>query len=137
MNPHSNVSHQGVVTFGDPFNGAPIKGYNGPIEILCNADDNVCTGNFEAAASHLSYGIDNSAKIGQKKLLEMAKGGGDNKCCQPTDSPPIPTPEEWKHSIQANGGKVPKAKPGTTIDQWGQALASSHGKVPDYAGHRV
>jgi hypothetical protein len=122
-----------VVTFGDPFNGAPIKDYNGPIEILCNKNDYVCTGNFELAPAHLSYGFDSSATIGQKKLLEMAKGGGDSKCCHPPPAPPIPSPEEWQQSIKENGGKIPKAKPGTTIDQWGQALSASHGKVPEYS----
>lgn len=68
---------QGVVTFGDPFNGAPIKGYSGPIAIFCNKGDGVCTGNFELATSHLSYGMDTSAGLGQKKLLEFAaKVGG-------------------------------------------------------------
>jgi len=63
---------KGVVTFGDPFNGAPIKGYNGPIAIFCNKGDGVCTGNFELAPSHISYGFDTSAGLGQKKLFEMA-----------------------------------------------------------------
>jgi hypothetical protein len=71
---------QGVVTFGDPFNGAPIKGYSGPIATFCNKGDGVCTGNFELAPSHISYGFDTSAGLGQKKLLEMAaqasRGGG-------------------------------------------------------------
>ena len=42
--------------FGDPFQGAPIKGYNGPILTYCKTGDGVCTGNFEISASHLSYG---------------------------------------------------------------------------------
>jgi hypothetical protein len=41
--------------FGDPFQGAKIKGYNGEIVTYCNAGDYVCTGNFEISASHLSY----------------------------------------------------------------------------------
>jgi len=41
--------------FGDPFQGAKIRGYNGEIVTYCNAGDNVCTGNFEVTASHLSY----------------------------------------------------------------------------------
>ncbi|KAF2670878.1 alpha/beta-hydrolase, partial [Microthyrium microscopicum] len=45
----------GVVTFGDPFQGAKIKGYSGPIVTYCNAGDGVCTGNFELAGSHLAY----------------------------------------------------------------------------------
>jgi len=78
----SAKSHvKGVVTFGDPFNGAPIKGYNGPIAIFCNRGDGVCSGNFELAPSHLSYGMDTSTTLGQKKLFEFAaaasrSGGG-------------------------------------------------------------
>jgi hypothetical protein len=39
----------------------------------------------------------------------------------------MPTPEEWASTIAKNGGKLPKAKPGTTIAEWGNALADSHG----------
>jgi hypothetical protein len=46
--------------FGDPFQGAKIKGYNGEIVTFCNAGDNVCTGNFEVTASHLSYSTGSS-----------------------------------------------------------------------------
>jgi hypothetical protein len=63
---------QGVITFGDPFNGAVIKGYNGPIEIFCNTGDGVCTGNFEVGTAHMSYGS-GTAKSAQKKLLEWSK----------------------------------------------------------------
>ncbi|QDS70627.1 hypothetical protein FKW77_000671 [Venturia effusa] len=45
----------GVVVFGDPFQGAPIKGYSGPIITYCNTGDYVCTGNFVVGAAHLSY----------------------------------------------------------------------------------
>jgi len=65
---------KGVVTFGDPFSGAPIKGWNGPIKTLCNSGDTVCGGNFEIAASHLSYGMDTSAGLGQMALLGMVGG---------------------------------------------------------------
>jgi hypothetical protein len=63
----------------------------------------------------------------------MARGGGDNKCCNPPPSPPLPSPEQWAQSIAANGGRVPKARPGTTIAQWSQAVAQSNGKVPMYS----
>jgi hypothetical protein len=78
----------------------------------------------------MSYGMDTSAGLAQKKLFEMAKGGGDRKCCNPPPSPSLPTPEEWAQSIKANGGKVPKAKPGTSIADWGAAIEASKGKVP-------
>lgn len=42
--------------FGDPFQGAPINGYRGPIKTYCKPTDGVCGGNFEIGASHLSYG---------------------------------------------------------------------------------
>lgn len=46
----------GVVTFGDPFNGAPIKGYSKPIQTYCAQGDEVCDGEFEISLAHLSYG---------------------------------------------------------------------------------
>jgi hypothetical protein len=90
----------------------------------------VCTGNFEIATGHMSYGMDRSAGLAQKKLFEMANGGGDNSCCNPPLPPALPSPEEWAKSIQANGGKVPKAAKGTSIADWGAAIAESKGKVP-------
>jgi len=75
-NPEAKTHVKGVVTFGDPFSGATIKGWSGPIKVLCNSGDTVCGGNFEIAASHLSYGMDTSAGLGQAALLGMASGGG-------------------------------------------------------------
>lgn len=46
---------QGVVVFGDPFDGAPIKGYSGPIKTYCATGDDVCEGEFVITAAHLSY----------------------------------------------------------------------------------
>jgi len=65
---------KGVVTFGDPFSGSPIKGWNGPIKVFCNSGDTVCGGNFEIAAGHLSYGMDTSAGLAQMALLGMVGG---------------------------------------------------------------
>jgi len=73
-NPESKPHVKGVVTFGDPFSGSPIKGWSGPIKVFCNSGDTVCGGNFEIAASHLSYGMDTSASLGQAALLSMAGG---------------------------------------------------------------
>ncbi|KAL9107092.1 MAG: hypothetical protein Q9227_007958 [Pyrenula ochraceoflavens] len=46
-----------IVVFGDPFDGAPIKGYNGPVQTYCAAGDEVCDGEFEISAAHLSYAV--------------------------------------------------------------------------------
>jgi hypothetical protein len=63
-----------VITFGDPFQGAPIKGYNGPIETFCKVNDGVCGGNFELSAAHLSYPLDNSVTDAKAKLKQFAAG---------------------------------------------------------------
>jgi cutinase len=48
---------KGVVVFGDPFNGAPIKGFPSErLKIFCNAGDGVCDGKFAISAAHMSYG---------------------------------------------------------------------------------
>lgn len=65
-------SPQGVITFGDPFQGAPIKGYTGPIETFCKVADGVCGGNFELSTAHLSYPLDNSVTEAKAKLLKWA-----------------------------------------------------------------
>jgi len=74
--PEAKSHVKGIVTFGDPFNGSTVKGWSGPISVFCNTGDGVCSGNFELAGSHLSYGMDTSAGLGQKALLNMAGGGG-------------------------------------------------------------
>jgi hypothetical protein len=66
---------QGVITFGDPFQGAKIKGYDGPIHTYCKTDDGVCTGNFVVGLAHLSYtGADTRDAIAQIKKMAAAKG---------------------------------------------------------------
>jgi hypothetical protein len=69
----------------------------------------------------------------------MARGGGDNNCCHPPPLPQPPEPALWSQIIAANGGKIPEAKPGTTVEQWAEALSQSDGKkVPKYTvGTRV
>jgi len=65
----------GVLVFGDPFQGASIKGYNGPIITYCKKGDGVCGGNFEISASHLSYGgADTTQAITAMKGI-AARGG--------------------------------------------------------------
>jgi hypothetical protein len=65
-------SEKGVVTFGDPFQGAPIKGYTGPITTYCKVADGVCGGNFELSAAHLSYPFDSSVAEAKADLKKMA-----------------------------------------------------------------
>ena len=44
------------MVFGDPFNGAPIKGYpTSQIKTYCIAGDEVCEVEFVITSSHLSY----------------------------------------------------------------------------------
>lgn len=114
------------------MNGAPIAGYKGPIQVYCAPGDGVCTGNFEVAAAHLSYTLDGTVAKAKANLLDMASGKGDQSCCNPPHIQPLPSPEVWAKSIQANGGKVPKSKAGTTVEQWAQALGESNGNVPKY-----
>jgi hypothetical protein len=114
-----------VITFGDPFNGAPIKGYKGPIEIYCKPDDGVCSGNFELKGAHLSYqtGKSNDVQKALLKLVEMARGGGDSNCCHPPELAPMPSPEQWAKVLKANGGKVPKAPVGMSVEDWAKQVA--------------
>ncbi|KAF2399999.1 cutinase-domain-containing protein [Trichodelitschia bisporula] len=63
-----------VVVFGDPFNGAPIKGYSGPIKTYCAAGDQVCTGNFIIGAAHLAY-VGTSTSQAVSYMIDIAKGG--------------------------------------------------------------
>ncbi|TID26984.1 hypothetical protein E2P81_ATG01443 [Venturia nashicola] len=60
-----------VLVFGDPFQGAPIKGYNGPIITYCNEGDYVCTGNFVVGAAHLSY-TGSTAMAAIRELKKLA-----------------------------------------------------------------
>jgi len=64
----------GVVAWGDPFQGAPIKGYNGPILTYCASDDMVCTGNFVIGFTHLAYSAGNSVQLGAKAMMDIAAG---------------------------------------------------------------
>ncbi|KAF2398196.1 alpha/beta-hydrolase, partial [Trichodelitschia bisporula] len=54
-NPEAVKKVAAVVVFGDPFQGAPIKGYSGPIITFCKDGDSVCTGNFVISMAHLAY----------------------------------------------------------------------------------
>ncbi|TID25809.1 hypothetical protein E2P81_ATG03598 [Venturia nashicola] len=60
-----------VLAFGDPFQGAKIKGYDGPILTYCNEGDAICTGNFDISAAHLAY-TGSTAQTAIKELLKLA-----------------------------------------------------------------
>src|SRR6201992_1415726 len=47
---------KGLVLFGDPFNGAPVKGVaKDKIREFCNASDAVCDGKLSITAGHMAY----------------------------------------------------------------------------------
>lgn len=60
------------MTFGDPFQGASIKGYSGPIETYCKPGDGVCGGNFELSGAHLSYSLDDTITKAKVVLKQWA-----------------------------------------------------------------
>ncbi|KAF2397846.1 cutinase-domain-containing protein [Trichodelitschia bisporula] len=46
----------GIVVFGDPFNGAPVKDFPSEnVKTFCAAGDGVCQGKFIISGAHLSY----------------------------------------------------------------------------------
>lgn len=47
-----------MLTYGDPFCGAPIGQYSGPVHVFCLDGDGVCNGQFDITLQHLSYGMD-------------------------------------------------------------------------------
>jgi len=63
-----------VVVWGDPFQGAPIKGYSGPIMTYCASGDDVCTGNFVIGFTHLAYAAGYSVQQGAKAMMDIAAG---------------------------------------------------------------
>jgi len=47
---------KGLALFGDPFNGADVKGIpKSQIKTWCNSGDGVCKGAFQIGAAHLAY----------------------------------------------------------------------------------
>jgi len=62
----------GILTYGDPFNGATVKGFpSDKIKINCNPTDGVCKGDFAIGAGHLSY----STASGVAWLKQLASKG--------------------------------------------------------------
>ncbi|QDS77505.1 hypothetical protein FKW77_000475 [Venturia effusa] len=61
----------GILTYGDPFNGATVKGFDSSkIKINCNPTDGVCKGDFSIGVGHLSY----STVSGVSWLKSLEKG---------------------------------------------------------------
>jgi len=61
----------GMLTFGDPFNGATVKGFpQDKIKVFCNPTDGVCKGDFSIGAGHLSY-----STAGGVAWLKQLSGG--------------------------------------------------------------
>jgi len=74
--PPEAVKHvAAVVAWGDPFQGAPIKGYSGPILTYCASGDAVCTGNFVIGATHLAYSAGTTVQQGAKEMMAISKAG--------------------------------------------------------------
>jgi len=62
----------GILTYGDPFNGATVKGFpQDKIKINCNPTDGVCKGDFSIGVGHLSY----STSSGVAWLKELSSKG--------------------------------------------------------------
>jgi hypothetical protein len=59
----------------------------------------------------------------QAKLVEMANGGGNSRCCHPAELPPLPSPEKWAAVLKANGGKAPKAPSGMSVEEWAKEIS--------------
>ncbi|PGH00061.1 hypothetical protein AJ79_08332 [Helicocarpus griseus UAMH5409] len=72
--PEAKSQIVGLVVFGDPFNGAPIKEFDSSkIKTFCHEGDGVCSGQFGITFEHLTYAFrDTPAAI---EWMEQAVGG--------------------------------------------------------------
>jgi hypothetical protein len=104
------------VVFGDPFQGAKIKGYNGEIVTFCNAGDNVCTGNFEVTPSHLSYSPGSSVasfnKLAAAYHAKKGSGGGAPASAELSDSTESSSPPPAAGGMPKMGKGKGKGKGG-------------------------
>jgi len=67
---------KGLALFGDPFNGADVKGIPASnVKTWCNSGDGVCKGQFQIGAAHLAYvGSSTSQAIAWiKNIVKTAK----------------------------------------------------------------
>lgn len=54
------------------MNGAPIKGYNGPIRTICHDGDNVCGGYPDVGPQHLNYDMNTGAVAAYLNGIDVA-----------------------------------------------------------------
>lgn len=60
-----------IVTFGDAFNGAKVKGFpDSSLKVFCAANDGVCSGEFSITAGHMSYMMDSSSTEALNFILQ-------------------------------------------------------------------
>jgi hypothetical protein len=63
------------VLFGDPFNGAPVKGISrDKIQDYCAASDPVCDGQLKITAGHMSYVGGDTGKAAKWMMEKVKKG---------------------------------------------------------------
>ncbi|KAK2808598.1 hypothetical protein FQN50_004630 [Emmonsiellopsis sp. PD_5] len=72
--PEAKKQVVGVVVFGDPFNGAPIRDFDSSkIKTFCHDGDGVCSGQFKITLDHLTYSmLDTREAI---RWIEQTAGG--------------------------------------------------------------
>lgn len=56
------------------MNGAPIKGYSGPIHTTCHTGDNVCGGYPDVGPQHLNYGMNTGEVAAYLIGIKVASG---------------------------------------------------------------
>jgi len=75
-NPATKQQIKGLLLYGDPFNGATVKGIpQTKIKTLCNDSDGVCKGQLSIGAGHLSYTANGAVGQGATWAKKMVAGG--------------------------------------------------------------
>lgn len=66
---------KGLVLYGDPFNGATVKGVpKEKVKIFCNDSDGVCKGALSIGVGHLSYTSNGDVKKGADWCKQLVGG---------------------------------------------------------------
>lgn len=64
----------GIALFGDPFNGASVKGVpQEHIKSWCEKNDGVCNGQLSIGFAHLAYTSNGSVKEAVKWMNDLVK----------------------------------------------------------------